>query len=32
MTLHELTLVSTFVMSCGAKNDNVFTFFEVNLC
>ena len=32
MTMHLLTLESIFEMFCGAKNDNVFTYFEVKLC
>ena len=30
--MYLLTLESFFVMSKGAKNNNVFTYFGVNLC
>ena len=32
MTMYLLTLGSIFVMCKGARNDNVFTYFGVNLC
>ena len=32
MTMYLLTLESIFVMFSGAKNDNVFTYFRLNLC
>ena len=32
MTIDLLNLETIFVMSQGAKNNNVFTYFGVNLC
>ena len=32
MTMYLLTLESIFVMSGGAKNDNVLTYLRVDLC